>query len=79
VYAPEATDSRTAPGDALLTVFLKAVRATRLLPREVRVRTRELSESIAPVMAMLGVKLLVARHLPAADEARASLLAFFPP
>ena len=79
MHAPEATDSRTAPGDALLTVFLKAVRATRFLPGEVRVRTQELSDSIAPVMAMLGVKLLVARHLPAADEARASLLACFSP
>ena len=42
VLAPEATDSSVAAGDALAGVFLKAVQASRALPKEVRVRNQRL-------------------------------------
>jgi hypothetical protein len=77
VLAPEATDSSVAAGDALAGVFLKAVQASRALPKEVRVRNQRLQQSLAPLMASFGVTVRVARRLPAADEARAHLLGYF--
>jgi hypothetical protein len=77
VLAPEATDSSVAAGDALARVFLKAVQASRTLPKEVRVRNKKLKECLAPLMASFGVTVRVARRLPAADEALAHLLGYF--
>jgi len=77
VLAPEATDSSVAAGDALARVFLKAVQASRSLPKEVRVRSQKLKECLAPLMASFGVTVRVAKRLPAADEARAHLLGYF--
>jgi hypothetical protein len=74
VYAPEATDASIAPGDALAKVFVKAVQSSGALPQEVRVRSQELKKSLTPLMQSFGIKLRVAKQLPAADEARTSLL-----
>jgi hypothetical protein len=77
VYAPEATDSRVAAGDALARVFLKAVQASRTLPKEVHVRSQRLKDCLAPIMEPLGVAIRVTSRLPAMEEARSHLLRFF--
>jgi hypothetical protein len=77
VYAPEATDSRVAAGDALAKVFLKAIQASRTLPKEVHVRSQRLKDCLAPIMKPLGVAIRVTSRLPAMDEARSHLLRFF--
>jgi hypothetical protein len=77
VLAPEVTDSSVAAGDALAKVFLKAIQASRTLPREVRVRSQKLKDCLAPLMESFGVAVRVASRLPAADEARSHLLGFF--
>jgi hypothetical protein len=76
VLAPEVTDSSIPAGDTLAKVFLKAIQTTRTLPREVRVRSQKLKDSLAPLMESFGVTVRVASKLPASDEARASLLGF---
>jgi len=76
VYAPEMTGANVAPGDAIAKVFLKAIQANRTLPKEVRVRSQKLKDSVAPIMESFGVKLRVASQLPAMDEARDGLLEF---
>jgi len=77
VLAPEATDSSVAAGEALANVFLKAIQASRTLPKEVRVRSQRLKDCLAPLMESLGVAVRVASQLPASDEARSHLLGFF--
>jgi len=76
VYAPNATDSRTPAGEALAKAFLDAVRSTRALPAEVRVRTARIKDSIAPLKEAFGVTIRVSPKLPAADRAISSLLQF---
>lgn len=76
VYAPEVTDSRVPCGDALSRVFLKAIQSSHALPTEVRVRSQKLKDSLDQLMTSFGVKLNVARRLPALDQARAHLLGF---
>lgn len=76
VHAPEATDSSISYADVLARVFVNAVQSSRTLPQEVRVRNQELKKSLTPLMQSFGIKLRVAKQLPAADEARASLLSF---
>jgi hypothetical protein len=76
VLAPEVTDARVAAGDALATVFFKAIQVSRTLPKEVRVRSQKFKDSLAPLMDSFGVIVRVASRLPASDEARSHLLAF---
>jgi len=77
VLAPEATDSSVAAGEALANVFLKAIQASRTLPREVRVRSQRLKDCLAPLIESFGAAVRVASQLPASDEARSHLLGFF--
>lgn len=76
IYALEATDARVPQGEALAAAFLQAIQASRLLPKEIRVRRKEHKTSLAPLMESFGVKLSVAARLPGADDARAHLLEF---
>lgn len=76
VYAPETTDLRVPAAEALASVFLKSVQQTRCVPKEVHVRTRALKDTLTPLMEPLGVAVKASRKLPAADEARSSLLQF---
>jgi hypothetical protein len=76
VYAPEITDSSVAIGEVLARVFLKTVQDNRTLPKEVRVRSQKLKDSLAPLMEAFDVSVRVVSQLPAADEARAGLLGF---
>ena len=76
VYAPEITNSSIAVGEALVRVFLKAIQANRALPKEVCVRSERWKNCLAPLMEAFGVSVRVASQLPAADEARSSLLGF---
>ncbi len=77
VLAPEVTDSSGPAGDTLAKVFLKAIEASRTLPKEVRVRNQRVKDCLGPLMESLGVTIRVARRLPASDEARSHLLGFF--
>ncbi len=77
VLAPEVTDSRVAAGEALANVFLKAIQASRTLPKEVRLRSQRLKDCLAPLIESFGVAVRVASQLPASDEARTHLLGFF--
>jgi hypothetical protein len=76
VLAPEVTDSSVPAGDTLAKVFLKAIQASRTLPKEVRVRSQKLKDSLAPLMESFGVTVRVVSTLPASDEARTHLLGF---
>ena len=77
VLAPEVTDSSCPAGDTLAKVFLKAIEASRTLPKEVRVRSHRLKDCLSPLMDSFGVTVRVASRLPASDEARSHLLGFF--
>src|SRR5205807_8663535 len=77
VLAPEVADSSGPAGDALAKVFLKAIEASRTLPKEVRVRNQRVKDCLAPLMESLGVTIRVASRLPASDEARSHLRSFF--
>ena len=77
VLAPEVADSRIAAGDTVAKVFLKAIQASRALPKEVRVRSQKLKDCLTPLMESLGVTVRVTSKLPASDEARSHLLGFF--
>lgn len=57
-------------------VFLSAVQTSRALPREVRLRSQKHAASLGSMMDSFGIKLHVAKHLPAAEGARAHLLGF---
>jgi len=70
-------DLLSAAGDTLAKVFLKAIQASRTLPKEVRVRSQKLKDCLAPLMESFGVAVRVASRLPASDEARSHLLNFF--
>ena len=76
VYAPQITDASVARADVLARVFVKAVQSSRRLPQEVHVRSQELKDSLAPLMQSFGIKVHVAKQLPATDLARAHLLDF---
>jgi hypothetical protein len=76
VYAPEITDASIARADILARVFVKAVQSSRTLPQEIRVRSQELKDSLAPLMQSFSIKVHVAKQLPASDLARAHLLNF---
>ena len=76
VLAPDVNNSSVAAGDALARVFLNAVQAGHTLPKEVRVRSQRLKDCLAPLMESFGVAVRVAGRLPAADEARSSLLGY---
>ena len=60
VLAPEVTDASVAPGDTLATVFIKAIEASRTLPKEVRVRSQRLKDCLAPLLNSFGVTVRVA-------------------
>jgi hypothetical protein len=70
------TDASVAPGDTLATVFIKAIEASRTLPKEVRVRSQRLKDCLSPLMNSFGVTVRFASRLPASDEARSHLLGF---
>ncbi len=76
VLAPEVTDSSVPAGETLAKVFLKAIQASRSLPKEVRVRSQRLKDCLAPLMESFGVRVRVASRLPASDQARSHLLGF---
>jgi hypothetical protein len=76
LLAPEMSAGNAQPAELLARVFVKGIQSTRTLPKEVRVRSRRLKESIAPLLDSLGVTARVAKRLPAVDEARAHLLNF---
>jgi hypothetical protein len=75
ILGVDATDSRTAPGEGLARLFLKAIQANRALPKEVRLRNRNLKDQLAPLMESFGVTVRVAAKLPETDRALAHLLA----
>jgi hypothetical protein len=76
VLAPEVSDSSVAPGDMLAAVFLKAIQSSRTLPKEIRVRSQKLKDSLTPLMESFAVKVRVPSKMPASDEAKAHLLNF---
>jgi hypothetical protein len=76
VLGAEVTVASVAPGDTLATVFIKAIQASRTLPKEVRVRSQRLRDCLAPLLNSFGVTVRVASRLPASDEARSHLLGF---
>jgi hypothetical protein len=55
-------------------VLIKAIEVSQTLPEEVRVRSQQLKDFLAPLLHSLGVTVRVARRLLASDEARLHLL-----
>jgi hypothetical protein len=76
VLAPDISADNAPAAELLVKVFINAVQSTRTMPKEVKVRSQRLKESIAPLLESLGVTVQVSKRLPAADEARAHLLGF---
>jgi hypothetical protein len=74
VLAADANQANVPAGDMLARAFLKAIQGSRSLPKEVRVRSQKLKDSLSPLMETLGVGIRVAKRLPAIDEAQAHLL-----
>jgi hypothetical protein len=76
VLAPEIANASDPAGDTLAAAFAKAIQTSRRLPKEVKVRDPKFKESLVPLMESFGVKLRVAKRLPAAEQALAGLLEF---
>jgi aconitase B len=76
ILAPEINKAGVEAGDAVARVFFKAVQANRALPKEVRVRSQKLKDSLVPLMDSFGVSIRVLSRLPGADRARAHLLSY---
>ena len=74
VYSPEMTHANISPGEAMAKAFLKAVQASRTMPKEVRVRSGRLKDSVAPLLESFGITIRVAKQLPALEQAQAALL-----
>jgi hypothetical protein len=77
ILAADALDSRTSPGDAIANAFLKNVKTTRALPAEIRVRSNQLRDAIAPFMETFGVPVHVSSKLPALDASKKHMLQYF--
>lgn len=76
VYAPHTSDSSETAGDSLAQVFVDAVQATHVLPKEVRLRSARLRNCVASLIESMGTTVSISPKLPALDEAREHLLAF---
>jgi hypothetical protein len=76
ILATEISPSTVPAGDTMAKMFLKAIEASRTLPREVRVLSQRLKDCLAPLMDSFGVTVRVAGRLPALEEARSHLLGF---
>jgi hypothetical protein len=77
ILGPDVADCSIPAGDSMAKAFVKAIQSSRVLPREVRVRSQKFKDSLAPLMDSLGVAIRVAGKLPASDEARSYMLQFF--
>lgn len=77
VYPPAVADAWGAPGDMLVQALVAAAQANRALPKEIRVRSRNLKMSLAALTDSLGIAIRVLPELPALDQARTDLLGVF--
>ena len=77
IYAAEAPEPAVTPGEALAKVFIKAIQSSRVLPKEVHVRSQRFKACLTSVMQSLGVAIRANHKLPALDEARSHLLRQF--
>ena len=73
VFPAELTGPTVPPADVLAAALLKAIQATRALPREVRVRNPRFKDCLAP-FSESGVPIKVVNSLPALEQAREHLL-----
>lgn len=76
VYQADLVMVSVPPAEALANSFLKAVKTTRTLPEEIKVRSHAFATGLTPLMEAFGVKLNVSNRLPALDEAAAALLGY---
>jgi hypothetical protein len=74
IFASELAGPGFPIGDVLATAFMKAIGTTRMLPQEVRVRSRRIKACLAPISEACGVPIKDIASLPALDEAREHLL-----
>ena len=74
VFPPELATPGASVGDTLVIAIMKAIEASRALPREIRVQSRKFKDCLNPISEACGVPIKVAGALPALAEARAQLL-----
>ena len=73
-FPPVVVSAETSTGDALTGLVFQAIEAGRVLPREMRVRSRELKALLEPLAHALGISMKVLDSLPALDFAKSRLL-----
>jgi hypothetical protein len=74
LFPPELTSPTVSPADVLAAALLKAIQASRALPKEVRIRDPRFKECLAPLSSSAGVSIKVVASLPALEQAREHLL-----
>ncbi len=74
LFPPELTSPTVSPADVLAAALLKAIQASRALPREVRIRDPRFKDCLAPLSSSAGVPIKVVASLPALEQAREHLL-----
>jgi hypothetical protein len=74
LFSPEIAAPGVSVADALGMVIIKAIEASRTLPREVRVTTRKFKDCLNPLSEAYGFPVRVVGSLPALAEAREGLM-----
>jgi hypothetical protein len=75
VFPPELGMPEHATSDMLATAVLSAIETARFLPREVRISQLQLETCLESLARELGFAVRTVKRLPAAEEAKESLLA----
>ena len=76
VLAPLATAATVPPDLLLAQVFLEAVHQTGMVPCEIRIRKTLHRPTLASLTDQLGIHVRIMKRMPAAEQARRSLLDF---
>lgn len=76
IYSQELADANVAPGDVLAKALLHAIKGSRLLPKELRVRSPKVKQCLLPLAESFDISIEDSARLPAFDEARVHLMSF---
>ncbi len=74
VLPTEVPPPGTSPAEALAEGIVRAIEASRAMPREIRVKSREFKDCLAPMAELCGFTIKVARSLPELTRAKEHLL-----
>ena len=74
ILSTEIPPPGTLPAEALAAGIVKAIESNGAMPREIRVKSREFRDCLAPMAGMCGFTIKLARSLPEVARAKEHLL-----